>query len=216
MPAERVQHVPMGARIDQGALVVLAVDLHQRPANIAHQRHAGRLVVDEDAGAPVGRLQAAQDEIAIIVDGILGEQHARGMIGGDVEDGRHLPLRRAVPNQRGIAARAQRQRERIEQDGLAGTGLAGQHGEAGREVDIQLLDQDDIADRQPGEHGDALLSALCSQAETPGVARMRLSRKNSAGCLIPLLRVPLLELAAEELEPVFRRHHAPFLGSRRR
>ena len=62
------------------------------------------------------------------------------------------PLLRAVAHQRGVAARAERQRQRVEQDGFAGAGLAGQHGKAGREVDVQPLDQDDIADRQMRQH----------------------------------------------------------------
>ncbi len=48
----------MRARIDQRALVVLAVDLDQRVADVAHQGDAGRLIVDEDARAAIGRLHA--------------------------------------------------------------------------------------------------------------------------------------------------------------
>ena len=138
----------MRAGIDQSALVMLAVDLDQRVADVAHQRDAGRLVVDEDAGAAVRRLQAAQDDVAVIVDGVFGKQRAGRMVARHVEDGDDLALCRAMAHQRGIAARAKRQRQRIEQDGFAGTGFTGQHGKAGQEVDVQLLDQDDIADRQ--------------------------------------------------------------------
>ena len=42
--------------------------------------------------------------------------------------------------------------KRIKQNGFAGAGLAGQHGKAGRKIDVQPLDQDDIADRQAGQH----------------------------------------------------------------
>ncbi len=67
-----------------------------------------------------------------------------------VEDGRHLALCRAVAHQRGVAARAERQRESVEKDGFAGARLAGEDGEAGGKIDVQPLDQDDIADRQAG------------------------------------------------------------------
>ena len=62
------------------------------------------------------------------------------------------PLRCAVADQRRVAARAERERQRIEQDGFAGAGLAGQHRKAGAKVDLQPFDQDDIADRQMRQH----------------------------------------------------------------
>ena len=55
----------MGAGIDQRALVVLAVDLDQRLAQLLHHLHAHRLVVDEGAGAAVGELHAAQDQVVL-------------------------------------------------------------------------------------------------------------------------------------------------------
>ena len=53
----------------------------------------------------------------------------------------------------GVAARAERQREGIEQDRLAGAGLAGEHGEPAGEIDVEPVDQDDVADGKSGEHG---------------------------------------------------------------
>ena len=70
------------------------------------------------------------------------------MVGRHVEDGGDLALLGAMADQAGVAARAERQRQGIEQDGFAGAGLAGQHRQARGEVDVQPLDQDDIADRQ--------------------------------------------------------------------
>jgi hypothetical protein len=59
----------------------------------------------------------------------------------------------AMPNQRDVAARTERKRKRIKQDRLAGAGLAGQRSKAFGEVDIKPLDQNDVADGQPGQHG---------------------------------------------------------------
>ena len=61
---------------------MLAVDLDQRAADVAHQRDAGRLVVDEDAGAAVGGLHAAQDDVAVVVERVLGKDGARRMVRG--------------------------------------------------------------------------------------------------------------------------------------
>ena len=55
-----------------------------------------------------------------------------------------------------VAAAAERERERIEQDRFAGAGLAGQHREAGREIDVEPFDQDDVANRETGEHCSSL------------------------------------------------------------
>jgi hypothetical protein len=52
---EAIEQFAMRARVDQGALVVLAMDLDQGTTDITHQRDAGRLVVDEDPRAAIGR-----------------------------------------------------------------------------------------------------------------------------------------------------------------
>ena len=74
------------------------------------------------------------------------------MVVGDVEGGGHLALLGALAHQRRVAARAERQRKGIEQDRFAGAGLAGQRGKAGAEIDIQPIDQNDVADGKAGEH----------------------------------------------------------------
>ena len=146
----------MGRGLDKGAVVVLAVDLDQCRAERAQHLHAHRLVVDEGAGAAIGELDPAHDQLVLdcgIGDQIvLREQAARRMILADVEGGGHLALLGAFAHQSRVAARAERQRKRVEQNRLAGAGLAGQRGKAGAEVDIQAIDQNDIANGKAGEH----------------------------------------------------------------
>ncbi len=77
------------------------------------------------------------------------------MLATHLEHGGHLPLLGALAHQRLVAAAAERQREGIEQDRLAGAGLAGEHGEPRGEIDVELVDQDDVADRKSGKHGGA-------------------------------------------------------------
>ncbi len=69
---------------------------------------------------------------------------------GQVERRGHLPLAGAAPHQRGVASAADGEREGIEQDRLAGAGLAGKHGQALAEFEIEPVDQDNVADRQGG------------------------------------------------------------------
>ena len=144
------------ARLDEGAVGVLAVDFHQRRAERAQRLDADRLVVDEGAGAAVGELHPAHDHLVVVAEIgeeiVVGEHAARRMLLGDVEDGGHLTLLGALAHQRGVAAGAERQGEGIEQDRFAGAGLAGQHRETGPEIDVQPIDQDDIADGKADEH----------------------------------------------------------------
>jgi hypothetical protein len=69
------------------------------------------------------------------------------MVDRQRQHGDHLPAVLALPHQRGVTAAAQRKAERVEEDGLAGAGLAGQCRQARIEADIQLVDEDDISDR---------------------------------------------------------------------
>src|ERR1700744_6223853 len=74
------------------------------------------------------------------------------MIRRQIENGRHLALRLALAHQRSIAAAAERQGESIEQDRFAGAGLAGQHGQARAEGEIEAIDENDVADGELDEH----------------------------------------------------------------
>ena len=162
----------MGRRVDQRALVVLAVDLDQRPAQRLQRLHAHRLVVDEGAGAAVGELHAAQDQLVLGRDVVCGHERARRMVGRRLERRGHLPLLGALAHQRDVAARAERQREGIEQDRLAGAGLAGEHGQAGGEIDVEPVDQDDVANREPGQHA-WLLKHVVNARTRSGHPRLR-------------------------------------------
>ncbi len=169
--AEGVDQGAVGCRLDHGTIVVLAVDLHQRPADPAQHLRRHGLVVDKGAGAPVRHLHAAQDEFALGVDVVGGGRGAGGMSGGKVEGGGDLALGLALANQRTVAARAEREREGIEQDRLAGAGLAGEHGHARAEIEVEPVDQNDVADRQLDEHGVRVLRWL--RLIRDGVARNR-------------------------------------------
>ena len=148
--AKGIDEVAVAARVDQRPVVVLAVDLDERPAHLAQELHANGDVVDEGAGAAVGGLDAAQDQRRIGLQAVIGKEPQHGMIGGEIESRGHLALAGALPHQRGIAAAADGKGEGIEQDRLAGAGLAGEHAKARAEFEIEPVDQNDVADRQGG------------------------------------------------------------------
>ena len=130
MAAEGIEQRAVGRRLDQGAVVMLAVDFDQRRAERAQHLHADRLVVDEGAGAAVGELHAAQDQLALDGEILFGGERGARDGRSAIEHGGDLALLGALAHQRRVAARAERQREGIEQDRFAGAGLAGQHRQA--------------------------------------------------------------------------------------
>ena len=149
-PAKGVHQLAMAGRVDQCAVVMLAVDLDQSLPHLAQQLDADADVVDEGAAPAVGPLHAPQDEPVLGLDAVLGQEREHGMALGKLENRRHLALSLALAHERSIAATADGEREGIEQDRLAGAGFAGERRQALAEFEIELVDQDDVADRQGG------------------------------------------------------------------
>ena len=140
----------MRCRVQQPALLALALDLDEAVAEFAQQPDAGRLVVDKGAAAAVGGNQPAQHDRAgeVGADPGLAQDRRAGWLSPDREFGDDRGLLGPRAHQARIGPLAERQPERIEQDRLAGAGLAGQHAQPGTERQGQAVDQDDVADRQ--------------------------------------------------------------------
>ena len=147
-----VEQATLDRRVEQPLLLVLAVHLDQQAADLAHQAGADRLVVDEAARATVGADHAAQHQVVLRRDAVLGEQCLDRIARRGREHGADACLRGAPTHQIAVRPAAQRQSQGIEQDRLAGAGLAGQHAKAGLEREVEPLDQDDVADREAGQH----------------------------------------------------------------
>ena len=145
-PARSVDQRAMHGRIDQSAVIMLAMDFNQRARHSAQGLRAHRLVVDESAGAAVRHLHAAQNQLAFGVNVVRAGSDNGGVIGSQREHRRHLPLRLALAHKRTIPARAKRQREGVKQDRFSSAGLAGKHSHPGRWLKVEPIDQNDIAD----------------------------------------------------------------------
>ena len=63
-----IEQGAMGRGIDEGAVVMLAVDFNKRCAERAQHLDADRLVVDESAGAAVGELHPPYDQFLFAAD----------------------------------------------------------------------------------------------------------------------------------------------------
>ncbi len=159
LPVEAGEGIERGAvrrHVQQPVLLHLALDLDQRVAQPAQQRDRRRLVVDEGPAAAVGADGAAQGQHVLVVDPLFGQDGVGGMIPGEIEGGGDGGLRGAAAHRVGVRARAQGQAQRIDQDRLAGAGLAGQRAQAAariaREGKVELLDQDEVTDRKRDKH----------------------------------------------------------------
>ena len=104
MAAERVEQVALPALVEQALLLVLAVDLDQRPDLVGQPRGGRGDVVEAGRRSTAGRHLANRDQR-------LGEPVEQGL------DARGL---RAVTDQPGIGPRAADQPERVDQQALAG------------------------------------------------------------------------------------------------
>ena len=71
-----------------------------------------------------------------------------GMVVGQLEFGRDLGLVRAGPDQAAVRAGAHGQAQCVQQDRLAGAGFAGQHAQGSGEVEVEPVNQNDVADRE--------------------------------------------------------------------
>ena len=147
-----VQHVQVPSGVEQAAPIRLALDLDQHAADAREQGDARRRVVDERAAAPVGADDAAHQELAVMVEVVLGQQRADRIGLPDIEGGGDAGALAAARHDAGRGAVAERQAERIQQDGLAGAGLPGEDRHSLAEVDVQAAYQDVVADREASKH----------------------------------------------------------------
>ena len=74
------------------------------------------------------------------------------MVAPDRELGGDHRLLGARPHQPALGAPAERQPERIEQDRLAGAGLAGQHAQPRTKGEVEPVDQHDVANGEAEQH----------------------------------------------------------------
>ncbi len=116
----------MRRHVEQAVLLHLALDLDQRVAQPTQQRHRGRLVVDEGTAAAVAADGTAERQHVLVVQALLRQDGVRRMFARQIEGCGNRGLGRAAPHGSAVGARAQRQPERVDQDGFARTGLASQ------------------------------------------------------------------------------------------
>ena len=114
-------------------------------------------------------MHTTQNQLVFGRDVVFGHEREHWVARGQLEGRGHLALLRTLAHQRDVAARAERKGEGIEQDGLAGAGLPREHGQTGGELDIESIDEDNVANREPGQHDTVLAFRWAADAEAYGL-----------------------------------------------
>ena len=151
-PAVLVEQRELGGALQQRLVRVLAVHVEQELAEFAQLRQRHRGTVDVRLAAAAGVDGPAHQHARFVRVADVLRPHPLDHRGSGAELGADLRARRAFAHHVGVGALAEREQQGVDEDGLARAGLAGEHGEAGREVEFERLDDDEVADCQRQQH----------------------------------------------------------------
>ena len=137
----RVEEIPLPALVEEPTLVMLAVDLDEGTGNLGEPGRRHGAIVDTRRG-PTGQGHLAD-----------GDERLRQ----PVEQGLDPRDLRAVPDERGVCPCAKGQPKGVDEQALAGSGLAREHVQARSKHQTQVIYQAEVHDREfqqaPGDVG---------------------------------------------------------------
>ena len=132
-------------------MLVLAVNLDERVAQSLEETDRYRGVVDECAMPAAARKLAPDHDLAVLdrQPGFVERRRRPVRHGEHRLDGGRLGV---AANHVGLRASPPDEEDRVDQDGLAGAGLAGEDVDAGDEGDRDVLDNREVPDPQLAQH----------------------------------------------------------------
>ena len=161
----------VGAR--QRLVRVLPVEIDQHLADGFLLRERGGTAVDPRAALPLRIQHPAQQQRVLIVvarEPFVREPRRDLVAAADVEHRGELGARSTRAQLPRFEAVAQQEAQRVEQDRLAGARLAGEHREPARELEVERLDDDEIADGEETKHAMRKAMAIDVGAKSGNVA----------------------------------------------
>ncbi len=156
--AEPVEGLALRTGRTQPHLVGLAVHDNELAADLAQHPDRGGAAADRGAAAALCGDRAAEDELCAAVTGLVEITAGVAHPLGDHACRRHDPvpfddgLPAAGTNDAAVGSLAQQEPEGGDHHGLAGTGLAGEHGETGPDRQPRLADHAEVADEDLLDH----------------------------------------------------------------
>ena len=146
--AEVVQQAALLVWPHDEPVLVLAMNVDERFRQPRKHRRRHCRAVHERPRTPLGTCGPAHEAIAFslrVKRLLLAQDRERLRLAGNVELGTHIAASGAGANLRPLHPRPKHQRERIEQDGLASAGFAGDHREARAKLDVEPIHQHEVA-----------------------------------------------------------------------
>ena len=153
---EPVEDLQLGRGDRQLAVLVLAEEGEQPPAEQLQVGGGRGAAGDEGAGPPAGRDPAAEHDLLGALRqplGQLGQLRLLEQPRGQVEDALDPGLLGPGPDDLRFRLAAHQQVERVGEDGLAGAGLAGDRVQPLAQPQLGPLDQQQVLDPQLAQHG---------------------------------------------------------------
>ena len=147
-----IEHIDMSFRMQEGLVVVLAVDVYQTVADLAQRRHGDTAVVEVGPVFAIGCYRAFDENPAVFHFKPLALDQLQGFGVGHLQAG--LDRGRSFPGADGVGVGppAKDEIQGREDDGLARSGFSRQDIEAGMKFDRQVFDDGKFADLQFMEH----------------------------------------------------------------
>ena len=140
--AQAVEDLELRSRKRELAMLVLAVEREQRPADLAQLADGDRASAQVGAGATVRADAAGEHELLRVRAQTLLETLAQRL--GQVEDALDISLACSGAHDARPGAATEQQVERVREHGLARAGLAREHVQAGSQAQLGPLDQQQI------------------------------------------------------------------------
>ena len=150
---EPVQRLPLSLEVTQPLLVGLAVHRDGRADEAGQGADGDRDTAELCAGASIAGDPSDDEHLAVVLVG--AELVERGGELGVTGEGERAVDGAGVTGASAVQSAAEQHGQPGDDHRLARSGLTGQGGEAGTELERGVIDHADVADAQGGQHGDA-------------------------------------------------------------
>ena len=152
-PAIRIEQFALRRRTQKRLVFVLAVDVDEELTGLPQLRERHRGAVDEAARASAA-VDDTPHETHIVAGGkaLLVEPGAQRASVSQIELGADLGPLAALPHDCRVAPLAEHQCEGVDEDGLPRACFSGEDGETAVELELEMFDDDEVADGQSAQH----------------------------------------------------------------
>jgi hypothetical protein len=146
-----VEQVTLDAGAEQVLELVLAVHLDQRPDDVGDRGHGGHAPLELGPAASLDQHLTGDHDLAVlVVDAGAGQGGGHLAVVAGAQAAFDQRGRPAGPDRARVGPPPEQQGEGVDDHGLAGAGLAGEHVEAGRDLEAGIIDDPEVADAKLG------------------------------------------------------------------